>query len=131
VSISGKFLTAAVNGVNIDGTHEWSVAESGDRLEATTGANNGRGKKDVGCIDTRIRVVFYLDISTGLFTFIRTGAVLTDLQLFHNIVASAPLYQIASATVFDATVRGQIRDRMIVEADIEANGDVVTATDPG
>jgi hypothetical protein len=32
--------------------------------------------------------------------------------------------------VFDTTVRGQIRDRFIVEADLEAYGDVITATDP-
>ncbi len=130
MSISGKYLTARLGATNITGTHEWSVSESGDRLEATTGANNGRGKKDVGVIDTRIKVVFYLDVSSGAFVFIRTGTALTDLKLFADGNSVTPLYSISSATVFEASVRGQIRDRFIVDAEIEANGDVVTANNP-
>jgi len=130
MSISGKFLGADVGGEAIDGTHEWSVTETADALEATTGAHNGRGKKDVGVIDTKIRVMFYLDITTGVYAFIRAGAVLANVDLFADVNASAPLYSFATATVFSSTVRGQIRDRMIVEAELEASGDVVTANEP-
>lgn len=127
---SGKYLTAALNGANIDGTHEWGVNERADRQEATTGADRGRGRKDVGVIDTMIRVVFYLSIVDGLFTFIRPGAELTNLQLFHDNEADTPLYSIGEARVFDSHVRGQVRGQMIVEAEIEAYGDVVEANDP-
>lgn len=130
--ISGKYLTATLGAMatNIDGTHEWQAQESADRIEATTGANNGRAKKDAGVIETRIRVVFYLDIATGLYAFIRAGTVLTDLKLWHDSAALAPVFAISSATVFDSTVRGQVRGQMIVEAEIEANGDAIIVTDP-
>jgi hypothetical protein len=130
VSITGKDLTASVNGINIDGAHEWSFRETADRLEATTGANNGRGKKDVGVIDGNIRVVFYLDITTGAYEFIRAGVGLVNVGLWHDGNALAPLVLVSLAQVFDSTVRGQIRDRMIVEAELESYGDVVTVTDP-
>jgi hypothetical protein len=77
-SISGKFLTGKVGIGDIDGIHEWSVNETADRLEATTGADGGRGKKDVGVIDTRIRVVFYLGINDGQYIFIRPGTTITN-----------------------------------------------------
>lgn len=130
MSISGKFLSATVGVGTIEGTHEWTVNERGDRLEATTGANNGRGKKDVGVIDTMVKIVFYLDITTGEFQFIRTGTTLTNLKLFLDNTATNPMYLLTSARVFDTTVRGQVRDRFIVEADIEAVGDVVTQNEP-
>jgi hypothetical protein len=130
MSISGKYLTAAINGVNIEGTHEWSFKETADRLEATTGADQGRGKKDLGVIDGNVRIVFYFDIATGVYEFIRPGSQIVDLALYHDGNAATPLVLIADAQVFDATVRGQVRDRMIVEAEIEPYGDVVTVTDP-
>jgi len=130
VSISGKYLGAAVGMTDISGVHEWSMDETGDPLDATTGADNGRGKKDVGVIDTRIRVVFYLDISSGVYAFIRAGTTLTNLKLFHDLNALTPLAAFTTATVFTSRVRGQIRDRMIVEAEIEPYGDVITVTDP-
>jgi hypothetical protein len=129
-SISGKFLTGKVGIGDIDGIHEWSVNETADRLEATTGADGGRGKKDVGVIDTRIRVVFYLGINDGQYIFIRPGTTITNLNLWADQDATTALYAFTSAKVFDTTVRGQIRDRFIVEADLEAYGDVITATDP-
>lgn len=130
MSISGKFLTAKIGTTNIAGTHEWSCRETGDKLEATTGTDGGRGKKDVGVIDTIVRVVFYLDITTGAHGFIRTGTTLSNLKLFLDGSATNPLYAFTTAKVFDCNTRGQVRDRFIVEADIEAYGNVVTANEP-
>ena len=127
--ISGKYLTALVGSTPIDGTHEWDANETGDRLEATTGSSNGCGKKDVGVIDTRIKIRFYFDITTGSAAFIRAGTVLTDLALYADGTADVPIYLIESATVFDFRLGGQVRDRFIVDADIEANGDVITFSD--
>lgn len=133
MSISGKYLGASVGTgmalVDISGVHEWSCAEAGDRLEATVGADNGRGRKDVGVIDSRIKVRFYFDIATGAASFIRTGTTLTDLALYADIGGTA-LYTFDSATVFDFNIVGQVRDRFIVDADLEANGDVVNFSDP-
>lgn len=130
MAISGKYLSASIGATNIVGVHEWSFDETADRLEATTGSNGGRGKKDVGVIDGNIRIVFYFDTSTGDYAFIRAGTTLSNLKLFHNIDAATPLVAVSSATVFTSRVRGQVRDRMIVEAEIESNGDVITITDP-
>jgi hypothetical protein len=130
VSISGKFLTATIGTTPIDGTHEWSVQETVDALEATDGASGGRAKKDFGVTDTKIRVTFYLDVTTGAYTFIRAGTSLTNLALYADANSATPLYVIGDASVFSATVRGQIRDRFIVDAEIEAYGDCVVASDP-
>lgn len=129
MSISGKFLTAKINTTVIAGVHEWTVNETADRLEATTGADGGRGKKDVGVIDTTVRIVFYFDITTGEHLFIAAGTTITTLKLFADGAAVTPLYSFTTAKVFDKTVRGQIRDRFIVDTDIEAYGNVITAAD--
>jgi hypothetical protein len=113
----------------IAGTHEWSVSETGDKLEATTGADSGRGRKECGVIDTQIKIRFYFDVSTGVAAFIRTGTVLADLKLFADENSTSPMYSIASATVFHFNVQGQVRDRFVVDADLEANGAVITFTD--
>jgi hypothetical protein len=130
MSISGKYLSAAIGMTNIEGTHEWSFDEKGDRLEATVGSTNGRGRKDVGVIDSNIRIVFYLDITSGEYAFIRAGTTLSNLALFHDMNADDPMFLIATAKVFDSRVRGQVRERMIVEAEIEPYGDVITVVDP-
>ncbi len=130
MSISGKYLAAAISGVDITGTHEWSYGETADRLEGTTGAHNGRGRKYAGVVDTRMKVRFYLDIVSGQADFIRAGTVLTNLELFHDADNPTPLVLCSSATVFDFNVVGQVRDKFVVDADLEPAGDVVTFTDP-
>jgi hypothetical protein len=129
--IQGAFLSAKLGATpaTIVGTHEWSVNEVADRLEATTGADSGRGRKEAGVIDTRIKIRFYFDVASGVAAFIRAGTVLTDLKLFADESSSSPMYSITSATVFGFNVQGQVRDRFIVDADIEANGAVITFTD--
>ena len=128
--ITGAYLSAAVNGTPIAGTHEWGCNETSDRLEATTGADGGRGRKEVGVIDTKIKIRFYLDIVAGRMGFIRTGTQLTNLQLYLDDQAPTPLYAISEARVFDTNVVGQVRDKWVVDADIEAVGNVVEFTDP-
>lgn len=128
--ISGKFLTAAADGANIDGTHEWSCEEVADKLDGTTGADRGRGNPEGGVIDTNITIAFYLDIVAGKWIFIRTGAILTDLQLFANLDDAAPMYQISSAEVGKILSRVQVRDKYVITCDIWAKGDVVSASDP-
>lgn len=130
MAISGKFLTASYGAgpTTIAGTHEWSVQEQGDALEATTGANNGRGSKEVGVIDTRIRIRFYFDNTTGVMAFIRTGTDLSNLRLFARSGATNAIYVIGTARVMNTNLVGQVRDRLIVDVDLEAVGDVITFT---
>jgi hypothetical protein len=128
--ITGAYLTATLGTAPIDGTHEWSYGETTDRLEATTGADNGRGRKDGGVTDARIKIRFYFDIATGQARFIRANTVLANLKLYHDAAADAPLVLVTSARVFDFNVVGQVRDRFVVDADIEPLGDVITFTDP-
>lgn len=129
MSISAKLMTAKIGVTEIAGTHEVSSDEEADRLEATTAADNGRSRKDAGVVETRVRVVFYLDVTTGVHVFIRAGTILTALKFFARSGAVTPIFTWSSATVFSSRIRGQIRDRMIVEAEIEPNGDAATAAD--
>ena len=127
--ITGAFLACKLGNAAIAGTHEWSASEVADRLEATTGADQGRGRKEAGVIDTQIKIRFYFDIVVGVASFIRAGTVLTNLKLFANQSSPNPMYLIASATVFNFNVHGQIRDKWVVDADIETNGNVITFSD--
>jgi hypothetical protein len=131
MSSTGKFLTAEVNGANVDGTHEWSVQRTADRLEATTGADRGAGRKDGGVVDTKVTITFYFDIVSGRFVEFDTGNILVGLNLFTTIDSSVPQYAIDEAEVFDVTFRGQIRGQFVVTVECEAKGDVVTGNDAG
>jgi hypothetical protein len=127
--ISGAYLACKIGSTTIVGVHEWSATEVGDRLEATTGADSGRGRKECGVIDTQVKIRFYFDVATGVAAFIRTGTVLSNLKLFADANSTNPMYLISSATVFNFHVHGQVRDRWVVDVDIEANGSVITFTD--
>lgn len=131
MSISGKFIKATYGAgpTTIAGTFEWTCQETADRLEATAGSDNGRGKKDVGVIDTKFRVRFYFDATTGVATFIRTGTNFTSFKLFARAAATNPIYAFTNVNVFDFNIVGQVRDRIIVDVDLEAYGDVITFTD--
>jgi hypothetical protein len=127
MSISAKFLTCYVNGQEVVGTHEYNINERGDRIEATTGTDGGRGKKDVGVVDTMMRVMIYADATTFDPTGLKVGDTLLLLEFFTSPDENAtPIYQIDEATIFETTFRGQIRDKFVWECDIEARGDTVT-----
>ena len=127
MSISGKYLKATHNGSDISGTHSWTVNETADRIEATTGADGGRGKKDPGVVDTTVTIRFYLDINTGVFTAFRAGSTLTNLTLFSDLNAASPIYAFTSARVFGCRPNGAVRDKFEVEVDCEPYGNVITA----
>src|SRR5258708_3857979 len=129
MATTGKYLTSAINGVDVAGTHEWSVEEVGDRLDRTVGADQGRGNPEVGVIDTKITIKFYFDITAGVINFIRTGVVLADLSLFADGNSGTALYTIDLAIVLRIMTQGRIRDQWVVTAEIEAQGDVVAAFD--
>lgn len=76
-----------------------------------------------------VRISFYFEIVTGVANFIRTGTVLSNLKLFANGSSTTPVYAITSATVFDFNIRGQVRDKFVVDVEVEANGDVITFSD--
>ncbi len=101
MSISAKYLTCFVGGSELEGTHEYNVNERGDRIEATTGSDNGRGKKDVGVIDTMMRVMLYADAATFDPTGISAGTVLSVLQFWtdnNNSASSKPRSAVRSGT---------------------------------
>lgn len=128
--ISGKFLSASADGTNIDGTHEWSCEEVADKIDGTTGSDQGRGNPECGVIDTSITVAFYLDIVSGQWTRLRTGTILESMELFADINSATPTYSIGLATVGKIHSRVQVRDKYIITADVWAQGDVVTANEP-
>lgn len=129
MSISAKLITAKLGAAEIVGTHEFGSDEEADKLEATTAVDNGRSRKDAGVVEDRIRVLFYLDVTTGVHVAFRAANVLTNLKLFARNLAITPILSYASATIFSRRIRGQIRDRLIVECELEPNGDVITAAD--
>lgn len=130
MSISGKYLTVKIGTTVVAGNFDWSVDETADKLEGTTGANNGRGKKDPGVIDCVARFRLYLDVTAGTYTALRAGAAITNLKLFLVAASTNPAYAFTAFNVFSSKLAGQVRDRFIVDVEGEPAGDVITASEP-
>jgi hypothetical protein len=130
MAITGKYLSMEIGVATLAGVHSWDVDETADEIEATTGADNGRGRKDVGVVDTVANVVLYLDITSGLYTALRAGATLSNVKLYADKDADDPLYTFSAAKAFGLKLGGRVRDKFEVTGKIIPTGDVITAAEP-
>lgn len=112
-STSAKYLRATISGVNISGLTDWTVRESGDVLDATDSNSGGIEQVDVGIINPEIRVSGYHKLANGPFPALRTGTIITNLQLYANVNVPAAAWSFDRVVVVECEqpvqVRGQIR----------------------
>lgn len=122
MSISGKLLAVTIGATTVVGSHTWSCEEFADELDATTGADAGFETSDFGVYGARISIEFWLDVTTGLYSYIRRGTILTNLKLWLSSLATNPMFLFTTAKVFKSTPRGQVRDRFGVSVEAKGQG---------
>lgn len=111
MSISGKFITAAIGSVGIQGVQQWTADDSGQELDGTTAEDLGFEHPDIGLAKLRVTMQLVIDITTGQLLLLQRGTVINNLNLFANIAASRPIYNIPTFIVFKSTPKGEINGR--------------------
>lgn len=114
MSISGRALSAVIGSTTIGGVHEWSAEETAEKLDSTTAANSGYATADFGVLELAVTLTLYLDVTTGAYSIVRRGTTITNLKLFLDKDATNPAFLIPSFKVFESSIRGTVRDRVIV-----------------
>ncbi len=129
MSVSGKYLTATINGTVIEGNYAWEAEEGGDVLDRTTGADQGAARQDMGVQDCRVSIRGYMDVVTGQYTPVRRGTVIENLELFRTDADVTPAYSIPEALVSRSKQKAEVRGKVEWDCDCLANGEY-TCTDP-
>lgn len=122
MTISGKALAAKIGATLISGVHEWSAEERADSLEKTTAADGGFAAHDHGVFELSVSMTLYLDITAGAYANVRRGTVISDLRLYLDTSATNPIFAVPTFKVDTSTVRGQIRDKFVVQVTGKASG---------
>lgn len=129
MSVSGKFLTAAIGTTVIVGNYAWSVTERFDKLDAITAADGGANHKDFGVGEADITLRLLMDVTTGAYEPVAAGAEITNLRLFRKATDDAPAYEFPAVRIFESTQGAEIRGRVEVTANGENVG-AYTRNDP-
>jgi hypothetical protein len=122
VSISGKFMTCAINGVEIVGNYEWEVDEAGAVLDRTVGADGGKARQDTGVDDTTVSIRGYMDIADGQYTPVRRGTEITNLNLYRNSDDVTPAFEISEAIVSRSNQKAAVRGKVEWSATVLTQG---------
>ena len=72
-TISGKYLACKINTSTIAGVQEWTAREEGDRLDGTTGADEGYENDDIGVSSLEVTMMLVQNLSTGEYADIKRG----------------------------------------------------------
>jgi len=130
VSISGKYLTCSINGVEIAGNYAWDADEGGDVLDATVGADRGWERENMGVQNLHVTIKGYMDVSTGQYTRVRRGAEITNLELYRHIDDATPAFSVSEALAVRSRQGGEVRGKVEWSCEVHSQGDVVTYNDP-
>lgn len=123
MSVSGKYLTATVNGNEQESLHSWSADDSGtDQLDATSNSTGGFTSTDTGCFDLMVELGLWFDIGVSNHLAIQTGTILTDVRLFRAFDDATPAYEIPEAIVVGKPQRVEVRGRIEVTCRIKNRG---------
>lgn len=123
MSISGAYLEASINGVAVNGLHEWEADDSGgDVLDATHGGTGGSTDTDVGCKDLRVTLRMIFDVADGIDVDLRFGTILTSVLLYRHQGDSSPAYELPSAIVVGKPTTVPVRGRIEMTATIKNKG---------
>lgn len=122
MSISGKKISAKIGIATVVGLVGWTVDEDAQELDGTTAADGGYENPDDGVWGATIQIKGILDIETGVYTPIRRGTLIANLNLYRDIGDVTPAYTFPLAKVFKSTQGAEIRGRFEVSATIKSKG---------
>jgi hypothetical protein len=121
-TISGKYLTVYLDGVELRSNYAWTAEEGGDVLDRTVGADLGYENEDMGVQNLHVTIKLYLDIATGEPSRVRRGTVLENLALYRNVEDAIAAYELPLALVVRRTQGGEIRGKMEVSCEVHSKG---------
>ena len=130
--ISGKYIAVTISGVTavLSGVQEWTVRETIDQLDGTTGNDGGFENDGGGIMRAEIDLTLVQDLSTGVYSVIACGTELANLKLYRRVTDAQPAWTFPVARVFESTNAGRVRDRLTVSCKARSAGEY-TRTDPG
>lgn len=129
-TISGKYAIAVLEGVVLVGDQGWTVRESTDQLDGTTGADAGFENDDFGIIRAEIDMDFVQNLALGLYTVIAAQQILTNLRLYRSFGDPQPGFWFPIARIYESTNGLKTRERATVTVKARSNGSY-TRYDPG
>ena len=130
MSISGKYLTATIDGTEIFDNYAWDAAESGDELDRTTGAFAGYSATDVGVKSCRVTIKGYMDVTTGQYVAVKVSETnITNLKLYRSSDDATPAFEFPEATIVKSRQGGEVKGKIEWQAEIVNYGEY-TANDP-
>lgn len=123
MSISGSKLACLINGVEINGLHQWEASDSGtDKLDATTGATGGYTNTDVGCYDLDVTLRLYFDLTAGITVVVYTGDVIENVELFRSASDVTPAFTLPEAIVVSSPETVEVRGKCEITMTIKNRG---------
>jgi hypothetical protein len=129
MSVSGKFLTCTINGVEVFDNFAWEAEEGGDVLERTAGRHNGKEAEDMGVENCHISIKGHMDVQLGQYTPVRRGTIITNLKLYRNRNDSTPAFDIPEALSARSKQGGEIKGKVAWDAEVHTRGEY-TYNDP-
>ena len=129
MSISGKYLTAKIDGVVIFDNYAWTATESSVKLGRTTGAFNGYRASDQGIQDVQVAIKGYMDVTSGMYAPVEAGIIIEDLYLYRDENDATAAFEIPVAKVFVSTQGGEVEGKIEWTSTIDSYGEY-TYNDP-
>lgn len=129
-TISGKYLIVTVGSTVLVGPQGWTVRETTDQLDGTTGADAGFENDDFGIIRAEIDLELVQNLATGIYNDIGALTTLTALRCYRASTDTQPAFYFPIARVYESTNMGKVKERFTVAVKARSNG-TYTRYDPG
>ncbi len=129
-TISGKYGVATLENSLLVGVQGWTVRETTDQLDGTTGADLGFENDDVGIIRAEIDLELVQNCAFGIYSVIAAQELLTTLRLWRASSDAQPAFYFPFARVYESTNMLKIRERVTVTVKARSNGSY-TRYNPG
>jgi hypothetical protein len=132
VSISGKYMETKIGDVSpvfVAGNYGWTVEESADDLDGTTGEDDGYANHYDGVWDAVVNLKGYMDVAAGEYTPVRRGTTISNLKLYRDKDDATPAFTFPSCLVLNSTQGGEVRGKIEWTARIVLKG-TYTYADP-
>jgi hypothetical protein len=100
----------------------WTVRESTDQLDGTTGLDQGFENDDFGIIRAEIDLEFVQNLATGLYITIAAQTIVTNLRLYRSYGDPQPGFLFPIARIYESTNMGKVRERFTTACKLRSNG---------
>jgi hypothetical protein len=123
--ISGKHIAMKIGGATptlVPGVQQWGAEVSAQELDATTAEDAGFDHPEDGVKSCTVTATLVMDITTGSYSAIKVGTLISNLKLYADTDATTPIYVLPSAKVFRSNFRGEIKGRVTYDCTIKSVG---------